>query len=127
MRLLLLCALAAALVGCRSSRSDQDGESVRKKRDYYSINRNDRAFLWESMRSSRKLRREELKAALDFAGHYKRSKELRRNSRKFAVETFWLGEWENFRDMLSSVKREIREETDDFGADVRFGFLDSGD
>lgn len=121
MRLFLLAALAAACFGCRSARRDEP------RRDYMSLNRSSVAFLRETGREGRELRRANLKQTLAFSKRRASNKDQRKKGRRYAWESFLMGTKQGLRDMIRGAKREVRVDREEIGRSMRFGLLDSGD
>lgn len=119
MRVLVLLLLLVACVGCRSS--DRTA-----KRDYLSINRSSFEFIKESAREYKSFRRDNLRNTLDFKGRRAGNVERGKHSAKFAVDSFTVGHWTEFKNMLRLVGEERKTGARRM-AQIRFGHLDSGD
>ncbi|MHC4973494.1 MAG: hypothetical protein ACYTG3_14295 [Planctomycetota bacterium] len=117
MRFLVLFLLLIACVGCKSRPA---------KRDYLSANRSSFEFIKESAREYRSFRRDNLRNTLDFKGRRPGNVERGKHSVKFAAESFTVGHWFEFKNMLRLVGEERKTGKERMHS-IRFGHLDSGD
>jgi hypothetical protein len=117
--LLLALLLLPALAGCKSSRERPD-------RDYTSLNRTSKDFLFETFREGNKLRRKNLKQDLAFSQRAPQNRMLRRTSRQYGWGSFWWEEWSGLREIWAAFGNE-RKGAKERLRSMRFGFLDTGD
>jgi hypothetical protein len=110
--LLLALALAA---GCSSGR------------DYRSADRSSLEFLREGRREGKRIRKQNLHEALQFSERAATNKRVRKQSRAFAAETFFEGQWEAAGQAWQGLRDELRFSNKDIAKNARFGFLDSGE
>jgi hypothetical protein len=110
----LLLALALA-VGCSSGR------------DYRSANRSSLEFLREGRREGKAMRKKNLHEALQFGERAAANKRVRKQSRAFAAETFFKGQWDAGGQAWRALRDEMRFSNKDIARNARFGFLDSGE
>jgi len=115
---LMVVLLVLACAGCRSARG--------KHRDYRSIDRASLAFLWDTARQSRTLRRESLAADFHDPARRASNRRIRKEGRRFAWHATFDYTWEEGRAAWEGVKEELRTSRRDFWDNVRFGLLDSG-
>lgn len=126
--------LAAALLfvllaaGCRGARErEEEARPERPRRDYLSANRAGLAFLGDTIRDGRRMRRDNLRVALQVSRRGLENREQRRHGRTFAIESVFQGHWTRVRELWANVERNARENRRDDAYERRFGFLDSGD
>jgi hypothetical protein len=118
-RLALLALLAVA--ACRSSKPDAP------KRDYRSINRTSVAFVKETYRKGKAMRKENLATITDWGAQKERRKAERKWCRTYAAETTFGSVFSESLITWRDVKRETDFNRESFRRSVRFGFLDSGE
>jgi hypothetical protein len=114
MRAVALVLVFVTLAGCKSGR------------DYTSANKEGFAFLFETYREGRKLRKKNLKQDLAFGKRAPEAKMIRKSSRQFAWQSFWDEEWTGFRDIGRGIKAETKTPSERMNS-IRFGMLDSGE
>jgi hypothetical protein len=114
MRAVAVVCLVVALAGCRSSR------------DYRSLNRTSTAFLFETFREGNQLRKKNLKQDVAFSQRAPQNRMLRKTSREFAWESFWIEEWSGWSEIAHAREVEKKPMSERMRS-VRFGFLDTGD
>jgi hypothetical protein len=121
--------LLAVAAGCRSARESAEPEAgtERARHDYLSANRAGLAFVGDTSREGRRMRRENLRTALQVSRRERANREQRRLGRKFALESVFAEPWKPVRDLWRNVKSNAHENLRGDAYDRRFGFLDSGD
>jgi hypothetical protein len=122
MKALLLILLACACVGCRSS-TKVDAPS----RSYVSANKQSWQFFWESMSEGTKLRKANLRTALNFSSRMAENNRIRKECLGFGWDSIFQDQFREAGNTWRAIGENLREDTSAMGASMRFGFLDSGD
>jgi len=123
MKALLLILLACACVGCRSSTRKVDAPS----HDYLSSNKQGWNFFWDSMSEGTKLRKKNLRTALNFSSRGAENNRIRKESLGFGWDSIFQDQFKEAGNAWRAIGENLREEATGIGASMRFGFLDSGD
>jgi len=110
-----------ALAACRSSRQEPP------RRDYLSINRSSVAFLKETRRNGRAMRRENLRTITDWGARREYRKDQRKKGRSYAIESTFGGIFREAGNTLRTTKEELSLDRGALGRSLRFGWLDSGE
>ncbi len=116
MRQIALLVAFLSLAGCKSH----------PDRDYTSVNRRSVDFLFETFREGNKLRKKNLKQDMAFSKRAPGNRMIRKTSAAFAWQSFWAEEFSGAKDLLRAPAIEHKSVSQRL-ADMRFGFLDSGD
>jgi hypothetical protein len=115
MKVAILLLLAALAAGCKSGR------------DYRSVDRSSLEFLRDTHRQGKAIRKESLRETLAFSERAERNHRIRRESRAFAGEAAFDGQWEAAGSAWQSLREELRFSNKDIARNARFGFLDTGE
>ena len=110
-----------ALAACRSSRSEPP------RRDFLSINRSSVAFVKETRRDSREMRRDNLRTITDWGARKEFRTNQRRKGRSFAVESTFASVFDEARNTWRMTKEGLDRKPGQFGRSIRLGWLDSGE
>jgi len=123
MRLALL--LLLPLAACASHRPEPYREP--RKRDYHSLNKSSLAFLRETGRQERELRKRNFRRNWNWKELRRQNRRIAKESVKFFGESLFALELETAKEAWGrGLWRELRDKKDFWGS-VRFGLLDSGD
>ena len=114
MRAVALALVFLSLAGCKSGR------------DYTSANKEGYHFIFETFREGRQLRKKNLKQDLAFSKRAPMNRWIRKTSVKFAWQSFWDEEFSGFKHIWQGLRAE-RVPWSERLAQMRFGFLDSGE
>jgi len=125
-RLLLLVALAALTAGCASSKK-APYRAQKSGRDYYSVNKSSAAFIWDTFAQDMKFRKLKNKRMYEPGERRAENKAVAKASVAFLWDALKAGETDGWKYAWTERFPEMLKGPEDFGASVRFGFLDTGD